>query len=277
MVFVGRQKIRESHALIPELWSTFKCHWEWRIETNRELETEPKAPLGNRRSLTAFPTGENYARETLHENPPSTRIQPTPTYRHWLLRERSVVLICWESECVWCVKRRAYGLYIHASWLPQTVNSLFLMYRWEPIWPRRVEDFKERPFPLFAKAFCRAFKRRTERVTLSISESVKFSLIEPVICIFIDSSVNKIFFTDCIREKYVSLLNQLISIEYFSEIWLIRSKFFLAIWISQISLIIGRFWLIQIWRAPNLHFLGSVDFQSSWDLNDSSDPEKSII
>ena len=54
---------------------------------------------------------------------------------------------------------------------------------------------------------------------LSKSESVKFSLIESVICLFTD---------------------------YFSENWLIYSNLFLAIWISQISLMISRFWLIQI-------------------------------
>ena len=47
-------------------------------------------------------------------------------------------------------------------------------------------------------------------------------------------------------KKYFSLLNQLISTEVMSEIWLIYSNLFLAIWISQISLIISRFWLIQI-------------------------------
>ena len=71
---------------------------------------------------------------------------------------------------------------------------------------------------------------------LSKSESVKFSLIELAICLFTDSSVN----------KYFSLLNQLIFTEIISEIWLIYSNLFLAIWISQISLIISRFWLIQI-------------------------------
>ena len=47
-------------------------------------------------------------------------------------------------------------------------------------------------------------------------------------------------------KKYFLLLNQLISTEVISEIWLIYSNLFLAIWISQISLIISRFWLIQI-------------------------------
>ena len=42
---------------------------------------------------------------------------------------------------------------------------------------------------------------------LSKSESVKFSLIELVICLFTDSSV----------QKYFSLLNQLIFIEIISE------------------------------------------------------------
>ena len=72
---------------------------------------------------------------------------------------------------------------------------------------------------------------------LSKSESVKFSLIESVICLFTDSSV----------KKYFSLLNQLIFTdssvkkifftEIISEIWLIYSNLFLAIWISQVSLI----------------------------------------
>ena len=74
---------------------------------------------------------------------------------------------------------------------------------------------------------------------LSKSESVKFSLIESVICLFTDSSV----------KKYFSLLNQLISTEIISEFLLIYSNLFLAIWISQISLIISRFWLIQILRV----------------------------
>ena len=71
---------------------------------------------------------------------------------------------------------------------------------------------------------------------LSKSESVKFSLIELVICLFTDSSV----------KKYFSLSNQSIFIEIISEIWLIYSNLFLAIWISQISLIISMFWMIQI-------------------------------
>ena len=71
---------------------------------------------------------------------------------------------------------------------------------------------------------------------LSKSESVKFSLIESVVCPFTGSSV----------KKYFSLLNQSIFTEIISEIWLIYSNLFLAIWISQISLIISRFWLIQI-------------------------------
>ena len=71
---------------------------------------------------------------------------------------------------------------------------------------------------------------------LSKSESVKFSLIESVICLFTDSSV----------KKYFSLSNQSIYTEIISEILLIYSNLFLAIWISQISLIISRFWLIQI-------------------------------
>ena len=71
---------------------------------------------------------------------------------------------------------------------------------------------------------------------LSKSESVKFLLIELVICLFTDSPV----------KKYISLLNQLIITEAISGIWLIYSNLFLAIWISQISLIISRFWLIHI-------------------------------
>ena len=74
------------------------------------------------------------------------------------------------------------------------------------------------------------------RFLLSKSESVKFSLIESVICLLTDSSV----------KKYFSLLNQLIFTEVISELWLIYSNLFLVIWISQISLIISRFLLIQI-------------------------------
>ena len=73
-------------------------------------------------------------------------------------------------------------------------------------------------------------------IILSNSESVKFSLIESVICLFTDSSV----------KKYFSLSNQSIFTEIISEIWLIYSNLFLAIWINQISLVISRFWLIQI-------------------------------
>ena len=47
-------------------------------------------------------------------------------------------------------------------------------------------------------------------------------------------------------KKYFSLPNQSIFTEIISEIWLIYSNLVLAIWISQISLIISRFWLIQI-------------------------------
>ena len=61
--------------------------------------------------------------------------------------------------------------------------------------------------------------------TLSKSESVKFSLIEPVICIFTDSSVrkyssllNQLISTDLTVKQYFSLLNQLIFTEVISEI-----------------------------------------------------------
>ena len=47
-------------------------------------------------------------------------------------------------------------------------------------------------------------------------------------------------------KQYFPLLNQLLFPEVISEIWLIRSNLFLAIRISQISLIISRFWLIHI-------------------------------
>ena len=57
---------------------------------------------------------------------------------------------------------------------------------------------------------------------LSKSESVKFSLIEAVICLFTDSSV----------KKYFSLSIQSIFTEIISAIWLIYSYLFLAIWIS---------------------------------------------
>ena len=50
-------------------------------------------------------------------------------------------------------------------------------------------------------------------------------------------------------EKIFSLLNQLIFSEAISGIWLIYSNLFLAIWISQISLMISRFLLIHIWRV----------------------------
>ena len=47
-------------------------------------------------------------------------------------------------------------------------------------------------------------------------------------------------------KKYFLLLNQLISTEVISEIWLIYSNLLLANWINQISLIISRFWL---WKS----------------------------
>ena len=94
----------------------------------------------------------------------------------------------------------------------------------------------------------------TAPLILFKSESVEFLLIESVICLLTDSSVKKYFsltnqliFTDWIsKKKYFSLLNQFISTEVIREIWQIYSNLFLAIWISQISLIISRFWLIQI-------------------------------
>ena len=52
---------------------------------------------------------------------------------------------------------------------------------------------------------------------LSKSESVKFSLIEPVICIFSDTSVQKYSLIESMK-KYLSLLNQLIFTEVISEI-----------------------------------------------------------
>ena len=91
---------------------------------------------------------------------------------------------------------------------------------------------------------------------LSKSESVKFSLIESVTCLFTYSSVkkyisllNQLIFTDSSVNKYFSLPNQSIFTEIISKIWLIYSNLFLATWISQISLIISRFLLIQIQRA----------------------------
>ena len=61
-------------------------------------------------------------------------------------------------------------------------------------------------------------------------------------------------------EKIISLLNQLIFTDEISGIWLIYSNLFLAIWISQISLIISRFWLIHIqgvnkWKNSTLRKL----------------------
>ena len=94
---------------------------------------------------------------------------------------------------------------------------------------------------------------------ISKSESVKFSLIESVICLFTDSSV----------KKYFSLSNQSIFSEIISEIWLIYSNLFLAIWISQISLIISRFlkcakllFWIRSFIKENLH--NSVPKPMTW-------------
>ena len=61
-----------------------------------------------------------------------------------------------------------------------------------------------------------------------------FSLIHQWKNIFTDKSVN------------FHWPNQLIFVEVISEIWLIDSNLFLAIWISQILLIISWFWLISI-------------------------------
>ena len=84
---------------------------------------------------------------------------------------------------------------------------------------------------------------------ISKSGSVKFSLIESVICLVTDLAVKQYFSLIHQWKKYFSLLNQLISIEVIIEIQLIHGNLFLAIWISQIPLIISRFWLIQIQRA----------------------------
>ena len=84
---------------------------------------------------------------------------------------------------------------------------------------------------------------KSESVKFSLIESGKFSLIESVICLFTDSSVR----------KYFSLSNQSIFTEIISEIWLIYSNLFLAIWISEISSIISRSWLIQIKRVRTSH------------------------
>ena len=60
--------------------------------------------------------------------------------------------------------------------------------------------------------------------------------------------LNQLFAFSLIHQwkKYFLLSNQSIFTEIISEIWLIYSNLFLAIWVSQISLIISRFWLIQI-------------------------------
>ena len=88
---------------------------------------------------------------------------------------------------------------------------------------------------------------------LSKSESVKFSLIQTVICIFTDSPVKRIFstvksvnFDWFMSGKIFVTVKSVNFAEVISEIWLIRSNLFLTIWISQILLIISRFWLIQI-------------------------------
>ena len=96
--------------------------------------------------------------------------------------------------------------------------------------------------------FCIKFTA-IENYLLSKSESVKFSLIESLIRLFTDSSV----------KKYVLLSNQSIFTEIISEIWLIYSNLFLAIRISQISLVISRFWRIQIERV-NEKKKGVLDF-----------------
>ena len=91
------------------------------------------------------------------------------------------------------------------------------------------------------------------KVILSKSEWVKFSLIESVIFSFTIRSVKMILFTLksvnfhwFTSKKYFSRLNQLIFTEVISEILLVLSNLFLAIWINQISLINSRFLLIQI-------------------------------
>ena len=58
--------------------------------------------------------------------------------------------------------------------------------------------------------------------------------------------LNQFIFTDSSVKTIFSLLNQLLFTEVISKIWLIHSNLFVAILIGQISLIISRFWLIQV-------------------------------
>ena len=80
-------------------------------------------------------------------------------------------------------------------------------------------------------------RRRKHELVLSKSESVKFLLIDSVLCLFTDSPVENIYFTvksvdlslmESV-EKIFSLLNQLIFTKAISEIWQIYSNLFLAI------------------------------------------------
>ena len=75
-------------------------------------------------------------------------------------------------------------------------------------------------------------ENRKNLTLLSKSESVKFSLIEPVFCLITDSSVQNYFSLIESMQKYFPPLNQLIVTEVISAIWLIDSDLFLAIWTS---------------------------------------------
>ena len=106
------------------------------------------------------------------------------------------------------------------------------------------------------------FYPNTYQALLSKSESVKFSLIHKWKIFFTDKSVNFHWLNQL--KKYFSLLNQSIFTEIISEIWLIYSNLFLAIWIRQISLIISRFLLIQIYIVGfiNRYWYGGVKCSS---------------
>ena len=116
------------------------------------------------------------------------------------------------------------------------------------------------PLHLFTSSPCQLLTPVSKRILVfhfaffKILDFAGYSLNLNEICIFTDSSVKKIFFTVKLVnfnwlnqwKKYFSLLNQFIFTKVISEIWLIYSNLFLAIWNSQISLIISIFWLIQI-------------------------------
>ena len=108
---------------------------------------------------------------------------------------------------------------------------------------------------------------------LSKSESIKFSLIESVICLFTDSSVEKIFFTvksvnfhwkgvskrkdyhENFKSHFSLKINTSSNIyftEIISEFWLIYSNLFLPIWISHFEKIDFFLYISHLYSVKNM-------------------------